>query len=214
MREEFHHQLADLGEELVAMSALTTTAMTRATRALLDADLELAETVISEDAEIDERGRRCETHACILLARQSPVARDLRAVVTAIKVGERIKRMGDLARHIAEIARLRHPQPVLPAELADPFVVMGRLALQTARRVTDTLAAPTGDCLSAQEHTDDDIDALHRMVLDRVCEADPPYPVQVGVDVALLARYYERFADQAVTVSKQLDYMVTGQKTR
>jgi phosphate transport system protein len=204
--------LAALRAQLVTMSTLTATAITRATRALLEADLALAETVISEDDEIGERGRRCETHACTLLARQTPVARDLRVVVTAIKAGERIERMGDLARHIAEITRLRHPHPVLPADLTSEFALMGQLAAQTAHRVMDTLFAPTGDCHSAQERTDDEIDRLHHVVLERICEADPAYPVQVGVDVALLARYYERFADQAVTVSKQLDYMVTGHK--
>ena len=195
------------------MSTLATAAMTRATRALLETDLALAKTVISADTELNERGRNCESHACDLLARQSPVAQDLRIVVTAIKAGERIERMGDLARHIAEIARLRHPHPVLPVQLREEFATMGRLAAQTAARVTDTLLAPTGECVAEQEHTDDEIDRLHHLVINQVGTADPPYPVQVGVDVALLARYYERFADQAVTVSKQLDYMVTGHKT-
>lgn len=194
------------------MSRLVSAAMAGATRALVQADLGLAETVIAEDNQIDHSGRRCEARACTMLALQAPVAGDLRVVVSAIKVAEKLERMGDLARHIAELTRMRHPDRVLPAALATPVERMGRLATDAAQRVTDTLTHPTGDRFADQDRADDAIDQLHRAVLDQALAADPPYPTQVGVDVALLARYVERFADQAVTVTKQLDYMVTGQK--
>jgi phosphate transport system protein len=210
MREAFHRDLAQLGDELVGMSSLATEAIRRATQALAEADLVLAEQVISADQELDVRGARCEEHACMLLALQGPVAGDLRMVVTALKVGEKIQRMGDLARHIAELARRRHPDSVLPPGLTGRFVEMGRLAAAASRRVEVALSEPTGDQFAEQDRADDTLDRLHAAVLDEVIGADPPYPTQVGVDVALLARFYERFADQAVAVTRQLDYAVEG----
>lgn len=210
MREVFLGELADLGEQLSQMAALTTIAITRATRALVEADLTLAEAVISQDAAIHERARRCEDRACVVLATQAPVARDLRLVVTTIKIAEKLERMGDLARHIAELARLRHPASALPPDLAARFSLIGRLATQASRRVENTLAEPTGDCLPAQDRADDAIDELQDAILDQLRAADPPYPMQAVVDVTLLARYFERFADQAVGVTKNLDYLVTG----
>jgi phosphate transport system protein len=211
MREIFHGQLAALGAELSTMCGLVCAAMERATRALLDTELVLAEQVITGDAEIDHRGARCEEHACTLLALQAPVAGDLRTVVMAIRVCERIARMGDLARHIAEIARLRHPHCAVPAELIGQFADMGALAIAACRDLEHLIAAPTGTHTPAQERADDHIDRLHRLVLEMISHADPPHPIQTGVDVALLARYFERFADQAVAITRQLDFVVTGE---
>jgi phosphate transport system protein len=214
VREVFHRELERLGHELACMCGLVGVAMEQATRALLNTDLALAEQVITTSAEISEQGERCEQHACTQLALQAPVAKDLRRVVTAIKAGERIARMGDLARHIAETTRLRHPHPAVPAELSDQFARMGRLAVQACRHVEDTIAAPAQVYLSVLECADDELDRLHREVLDAVAHTEPPYPVQVGVDVALLARYFERFADQAVSITRQLDYVLTGDMHR
>ena len=211
MSVAFHRDLAELRDELAAMSALATASIALATQALLDADLHLAEQVISADAELDERSARCEELACALLGQPAPGQRELRSVVAAIKVAEKVERMGDLARHVAELARRRHPSPVLPGDLRDRFALLGRLATDAGRRVEQALAAPTGDRLAEQELADDAIDQLRDELLDQVRRAEPPYLTQVGVDVALLARFYERFADQAVTVTRQLDYAVTGQ---
>lgn len=207
MRDSLHH---DLTGELVAMSGLATTAMARATDSLVRADLTLAERVITDDAELDQRSRRCEERACRLLAQQAPVAGALRAVVAAIKAAEKIERMGDLARHIAELVRMRHPDPVLPADLVADFARMGRLAVESGRHVEAALGRRTGDCLTEQERVDDQVDEAHRTVLARIRRSDLRYPVQTSVDAALLARYFERFADQAVGVAKQLDFAVTG----
>lgn len=211
MREIFHGELERLGAELAAMCGLVCSAMQHATRALLETDLFLAEQVITDDHEINQFGGRCEEHACALLALQAPVARDLRTVVTAIKAAEKLERMGDLARHVAEIARLRHPDPAVPAGLAAQFAEMGQLAVLTCQSVQQVIAAPSGTHSLIQERADDEIDRLHLEVLEAVREADPPYPVRVGVDVALLARYFERFADQGVSITRRLDWLVTGQ---
>lgn len=211
MREIFHGQLAQLGVELSTMCGLVRAAMEQATRALLDTELALAEQVIIGDAEIDHLGVRCEEQACALLALQAPVAGDLRTVVMAIRACERIARMGGLARHIAEIARLRHPNLAVPAELTEQFADMGTLAIAACRDLEHLIAAPTGTHTPAKERADDQIDRLHREVLEKISHADPPYPIQIGVDVALLARYFERFADQVVAVTRQLDFVVTGE---
>ncbi|GAA5166965.1 phosphate signaling complex protein PhoU [Pseudonocardia eucalypti] len=214
MRELFHGQLERLGDELADMAGLACTAMEQATRALLDTDSALAEQVVSIRVEIDQRGRRCEEHACVLLARQAPVARDLRVVVTAIRMSEMIGRMGQLAAHIAELVRLRHPNPVLPIELVGLFERMAELAVHESRLVEHTIAAPAGVHLPEIERLDDELDQIHGEVLGQVGRTDPPYPVQCGIDVALLARYVERFADQAVSVTRQLDYVATGHTHR
>lgn len=214
VREAFHGELSQLGAELAGLCKAVCSLMERAMRALLDADLVLAEQTITDDGKIHQTGRRVEEHAHTLLALQSPVAKDLRTVVTAIKAGERLERMGDLARHIAELARLRHPEPVVPAgELLDKFTEMGRLAVRACHEVEHAIMAAQ-PCSQARERADDQIDRLHREVLDVVSHAEPPYPVRVGVDVALLARYLERFGDQAVSVTRRLDYVLTGELSR
>lgn len=211
MREIFHGQLARLGAELVTAARMAATQLRHAMSALLDVDLRLAEQTITDDEQLHQLARRIEHHACELLVLQSPVASDLRTVVSAIRVGERLERMGDLARHVAELTRLRHPYPVVPAELADQFAEMGRLAARACLELEDVIVAPR---LSwrARDQADDHIDRLQREILDAVRTADPPYPVQAGVDVALLARYLERFGDQAVAITAQLDYVATGER--
>lgn len=210
MREVFHGELARLGAELAGLCAAACSSMNRAVRALLDVDLVQAEQVISDDTEIHWAGNRIEDHACTLLVLQAPVASELRTVVCAIRAGERLERMGDLARHVAEIARLRHPHPAVPAELADRFSEMGRLAVEAGLETEHAILAPR-PCWSARRAADDRLDRLHREVLDEVGRAEPSYSVQAGVDVALLARYIERFGDQAVSVTRLLDYVLTGQ---
>jgi phosphate transport system protein len=212
VREIFHGQLERLGADLAVMCGMVRQAMERATEALRNTDLVLAEQVISSDAEIDALAERCEEHASALLALQAPVARELRTVVTSIQAAEKLGRMGNLARHVAEVVRLRHPEPAAPAELLGNLVQMGELAAAACQRVQDAIAAPSHVLAPYQERADDETDRLQREVLDRVTTADPAYPVRVGVDVALLARYFERFADQAVTIARRLDFVVTGER--
>jgi phosphate transport system protein len=206
--------LADLGAQLTTMCGVAAAAMDHATQALLETDLVMAEQVITDDDALHVLGGRCEEQACLLLARQSPVARDLRLVVSALKAGERIVRMGDLACHVARIVRLRHPAPAVPDEFAEQFAEMGRLAVEACRDLQRTIADPTSICAEERERADDRTDELHQELLQRVGRADPPYSPTVGVDVALLARFFERYADQAVAVARQLDYVVTGEMPR
>lgn len=210
MRRVFHGELEAIGVELSMMCAHAADAMERATQALLQTDLVLAEQVISADAELDAARARCEEHAFRLLSLQAPVARDLRLVVTSIQAAEKIERMGDLARHVAEIARRRHPTCAVPADLTDRFTEMARLAVLASRGVQHIIASPTEEHFAEQGRADDRIDAMHRDVLVTVQRPGRPGAVRDGVDVALLARFIERFADQAVSVTRRLDYIVTG----
>jgi phosphate transport system protein len=210
VREIFHGQLEQLGADLERMCGLALDAMTHASQGLLNADLPMVEQVITDDARINELAAECDDHACSMLALQSPVARDLRTIVTAIKAAERIERMGDLAKHVAAIARLRHPEPAVPPQLADQFADMARCAIATSEHLQRSIAAPSGDDSAALVCADDRVDDFQREILDAVRASNPPYPIQTGVDVALLARYLERFSDQAVSVAKSLDYVVTG----
>jgi phosphate transport system protein len=211
VRELFQGELERLRADLALMCDLVAEAMRLATRALLDTDLHLSEQVISADDEVDQLSTRCEELTFSLLALQAPVAKDLRMVVTSMRAAEKIERMGDLASHIAVIARLRYPEPAVPDALTAKFAEMGRLGVQACERLRRAITAPTGSDWPTLVAADDKIDKLHREVLDAVSHADPPYPVRIGVDVALLTRYFERFGDQAVSITRRLDYAATGE---
>ncbi len=211
MRGNFHGELEQLGAGLTLMCELAADSMEQATRALLGTDLALAEQVISGDIRIDELRAQAEDDGYRLLLLQAPVARDLRLVVTGIRVAEKIERMGDLACHIAELARRRHPASAIAPEMVAGFTEMGRLAVQIARSVAQTIAHPLEEHAAQRERDDDRIDELQRELLAAAVHQNAgPDAVRIAVDVALLTRFYERFADQAVSVARRLDYIVTG----
>lgn len=212
MREPFHMELARLGTEVAGMCELVAQAMERATQALTDMDLTLAEQVISDDLEIDARRAECEDHAFQVLALQAPVARDLRVVVSTIYAADKVERMGDLARHIADVARRRHPQPAVPAELVGRFAEMGKLGARAARELGRVVVNPTTPRSEEMDRADDRTDQLERELLATLTSHDCDYDVRTAVDVALLARFYERFADQAVSVMRRIDFVVTGEQ--
>jgi phosphate transport system protein len=210
----FDGELAQLGVDLTAMCRLAGDAMERATEALVRADLALAERVIARDTELNALRARCEDRAYDLLALQAPVARDLRLLVAGLQAAERIERMGDLVCHVAEIVQRRHPRWAIPPELCDTFTEMGQLGVQAARAIEQTIANPLESQLPERDRADDRTDKLHRDLLSTITRKDCPYRVETGVDVALLARFYERFADQAVAVTRRLDFVVTGTTPR
>lgn len=211
MREEFRADLLEVGRLLVSMAEAVQTAMRRATVALLTADRVAAETVIANDHEIDELDRTVEDTVYDVLARQAPVASDLRLVVTALHIAADLERMGDLADHVAKTALRRHPSPAVPAELRG---VVGRMA-----EVADRMAAKIGRCLSSQDvvvaaeldRDDDAMDELHRHLLATLLGDDWPYGVETAIDGALLGRFYERYADHAVNAGRHVIYLVTGE---
>lgn len=210
MRELFHGNLEQLGSGLATMCGLAGDALDNAARALLHTDLALAEQVIDNDDAIDTHRARWAEHAEQLLALQSPVARDLRQVVTGLQIADKIERMGDLARHIAETVRRRHPESAIPDPVADQFTEMCRLAVGLARSVQYAITSPAQAQAEQRERDDDRVDQLHRTLLAALDDLTGPHPVRTAIDVALLARFVERFADQAVAISRRLDYIRTG----
>ncbi|MDT7580064.1 MAG: phosphate transport system protein [Pseudonocardiales bacterium] len=210
MRDQYQDQLAALADALADMCLQVATAMERATRALLEADLQLAEQVIAEDLRIDDLRTDAEEKAYGLLALQSPVATDLRVVIAAIHGAGDIERMGDLALHVAQAARRRHPQPVLPVEIAPYFAEMGRIGAALARKAADVMRTRDVETAATLEADDDAMDDLHRHIFSLLMAPSWAYGVGPAVDITLLGRFYERYADHAVTVARRVVYVVTG----
>jgi len=210
MRAVYHDELTGLVDTLVEMTNLAGSAMTRATTALLDADRELAETVIAADERIDRLQRDLEERSMQLLARQQPVATDLRVVVTALRMSSSLERMGDLARHVAKLARLRHPGAVVPAALRPTVLEMGQVAERIVAKAGSVIATRDVDLAVQMELDDDEMDRLHRTMFEQLLAADWDHPTEVAVDLTLCSRYYERFADHAVSVAKAVVFLVTG----
>ncbi|MGZ4532726.1 MAG: phosphate signaling complex protein PhoU [Mycobacteriaceae bacterium] len=210
MRVAYTEQLSDLAGELAAMCGLAELAMQRATQALLEADLPLAEQVISDDDHIDELAIACEDKAFALLALQAPVAGDLRTVVSAIHIVADIDRMGELALHVAKIARRRHPERVLPDEVRGYFIDMGHFAVSLAASAREVLVTRDLDRAALIEDEDDAMDDLHKHLFTVIMDREWPHGVATAVDVTLLGRFYERFADHAVEVARQVIFLVTG----
>jgi phosphate transport system protein len=179
-------------------------------RPLLDVDLGLAEQVVERDSEIDEFRACSEEKAYSLLALQSPVAGDLRFIVMRIHAAEKLERMGDLARHVAEQVRRAHPDSAVPADTRERFAEMGRLAVVAGHNVRQMIAEPGQTRYAELEEADDPIDTLEQSLLASVSSRDWEHGVRAGINVALLARFYERFGDQAVSIVRRLDYVVTG----
>ena len=211
MRDAYQEQLDDLADGLASMCAQVAEAMEKATRSLLEVDLQLAEEVISGDVRVDEVRAMAEEKAFALLALQAPVATDLRIVVSAIHGAGDIERMGDLALHVARAARRRHPQPVLPAEVRPYFAEMGRVGVQLALKAGDVIRTRDLAAAAELESDDDAMDDLHRHMFSVLMDPSWSHGVGPAVDITLLARFYERYADHAVAVARRIVYVVTGQ---
>lgn len=213
MREVFQQELQDVQERLTEIAGLVESAITRATQAFSDSDVALAEEVIADDEKIDLAANSLDEIAIDILARQAPVARDLRVVVTALRVSSSLERMGDMAEHIAQLARQRFPEKVVPKGLRSTFKEMGKHDVAMAQKLTRLLA--TEDiALSAEIRDEDDaVDELHASVFDFVLgEAWKGGPIDT-VDATLASRYHERFADHAVSIAKKVEYLATGDWT-
>jgi phosphate transport system protein len=211
MREEFQADLNEVSRLLVTMAEAVRAAMRKATTALLTADLKAAETVIERDAEVDLIYGQVETKVADTIARQAPVASDLRMVITALHISADLERMGDLAEHVAKTARRRHPSPAVPAELRPVFKRMAEVADRMAEKITTVLAEVNATRASELESDDDAMDQLERDLFKILLDDDWPYGAETAIDGALLGRFYERYADHAVNIGEQMIYLVTGQ---
>jgi phosphate transport system protein len=211
MRDAFHEELAHTSERLVEMTRLTGSAISRATTALLDADLALAESVIAADEQIDAIQRELDDTALDMLARQQPVATDLRIIVTGMRMSADLERMGDLARHVAKVARRRYPDSAVPPELRATVLQMGQVAERIVAKAGSVIAGNDVVAAVQLEQDDDEMDRLHREVFGALLGGSWDHGVEAAVDVTLVGRYYERFADHAVSVARRVVYLVTGE---
>ncbi|MGN6302039.1 MAG: phosphate signaling complex protein PhoU [Angustibacter sp.] len=210
MRSAFHDDLDHLSEQLVEMTRLTGSGMARATTALLDADLAIAESVIAADEEVDRIQRDLDELALDLLARQQPVATDLRTIVTAMRMSADLERMGDLARHVAKVARRRYPESAVPPALRATVLQMGQVAERIVAKAGSVIASKDVAQAVQLEQDDDEMDRLHRELFAQLLGGTWEHGMEAAVDITLVGRYYERFADHAVSVARRVVYLATG----
>ncbi|MUL43295.1 phosphate signaling complex protein PhoU [Streptomonospora sp. PA3] len=214
MRDTYHEELDSLSERLVEMTRLARHAVARATTALLDADLNAAQEVISGDEELNRLDEEIEASAFDLMARQQPVARDLRIIITSLHMAGDLERMGDHAVHIAKIARRRHPDSAIPAELRSTVLEMGHQAELLVIKAGEVVSERDAETALELDSDDDRMDKLRRRLLTRILDPNWQHGVEATMDVTLAGRFYERFGDHAVHVADNLVYMVTGERPK
>jgi phosphate transport system protein len=212
VRDQYHDELDAINASLVEITRLAGSAINRATQALLDADIQAAESVISGDAAIDQIYAEIENRAMELLARQQPVASDLRAIVTSLRMVADIERMGDLALHIARVARRRYPSPAIPAPLHSTVLEMGQVAQRIVTKCSSVIAGRDLELAAELERDDDAMDELHRRLFTVLLDPHWQGGIESAIDVTLCGRYYERFCDHAVSVARRVIFLVTGER--
>lgn len=211
MRDAYHDELDAITEQLVEMTSLVGSAISLTTQALLSSDLAVAEAVIDGDAAVDQLRESVERRTVDLIARQQPVASDLRALTTGLRIASDLERCGDLAVHVAKLARRRYPTCAVPAELQATIGEMGDVAAAIVEKAGAVVATRDADRAVELESDDDVMDALHKTLLLTMLAPEWHYGVDTAIDLALAGRYYERFADHAVSVARQVVYLVTGE---
>jgi phosphate transport system protein len=214
MRVEYDAELEDVSRVLVEMADEVRRAMGQATASLLGVDAEQAEEVISADAIVNGLRQRVEDRVYGLLARQSPVATDLRVLFTALHIATDLERMGDLAKHVAKIGLRRHPFPAVPEELISIVTDMAVVADRIAGKISAILAAPDPHDAAALEAEDDEMDRLNEGLFVLLLGAAWRHGVESAIDGAMLGRFYERYADHAVNAGRQMYFLVTGEPLR
>lgn len=210
MREVFQQSLDEVRVRLVEISELVTEAIEKATRAFGTSDVALAEEVIDNDSVIDDKAIELDELAIDILARQQPVASDLRTVVSALRISASLERMGDIAEHIAQLTRMRFPDRAIPKGLKGTFTKMGEIDVDVARKLTELLRTRDLDLAEQLRNEDDKLDELHVSVFEKVLSESWQGEAAATVDATLASRYHERFGDHAVSVAKKIVYLATG----
>jgi phosphate transport system protein len=211
MRNAFHDELDGIGTTLLQMAGLAKVAMNEATSALLTVDLGMAEKVIAADNVIDDIQHELDARTINLIARQQPVASDLRTLVTSLRMSADLERMGDLAHHVAKQARMRYPNSAVPAELVPTITAMGLVADKIVDKLSSVMEHRDTVRALEIETDDDEMDKLHRDLIGVLLSKDWSHGVETAIDMTLLGRYYERFADHAVSIARRVYFSVTGE---
>lgn len=196
---------------MIEMTRLVGRAMSHATQALLDADLQSAEKVIAEDEHLDAINAEVDERAFQLVALQQPVAGELRRLLSALRISSSLERMGDLAVHVAKTTRLRYPDSVAPVELRGVISDMGAVAQRIVHQTGAAMSSHSLEQAQRAVETDVQMDRLHREMFNIMLSPTWTHGVEAAVDMTLVSRFYERFADHAVTVNKRIVHVVTGE---
>ncbi len=210
-RKQFHEELDDLRTAIIHIAALVTDGIPRVTAVLLSDDLDEAQALIEHDDEIDYLSLANEEKSIRLMALQQPMASDLRRLVTALKLNGELERSGDLVTNIAKAARRIHGTTMTP-RLRGLVEAMSVEAVKLMRLAIDSYAEDDASLAAALDDLDDRLDSLNREFVEAILEAsaDDALDLQPAVQLALVARYYERIGDHAVNIGNQVQYMVTG----
>jgi phosphate transport system protein len=210
MREVFQTELKEVQTRLVEIAEDSTRVMELASKAFLTSDVTLADQALASADAINEKALSLDESVIRILARQSPVSRDLRILVSALRISASLERMGALAGHIAQIARFRFPGSAVPVALAATFQEMGELDIKLGHKVITLLKNTDLDLAKEIQAEDGRVDELHRQVFDVVLGEDWKENAMYTVDVTLASRYHERFADHVVDISSKVSYLTTG----
>lgn len=210
MRELFKQEMQQLGDDLEKQGREVARSMERAASSLKEANLALAEQVIDADKRIDALERNLDEMGISLLARQAPVAADLRTVVSALRISSTLERMGDLARHVAYVARGRYPDHVNEGPIYDLLVEMAEHATVVGARVAELLDTHDLSLAEKIEEEDSILDQLHQKSFALILDESLDTGRQEIVDTVLLARYMERFGDHGVSIARRITFLVTG----
>jgi phosphate transport system protein len=210
VRAEYDAELDDIRRILVVMADAARAAMSAATVSLLTIDPEVAQRVVSDDDAIDEHQRRLEDRVYDLLARQAPVASDLRLLFAALHIAADLERMGDLAAHVAKVGLRRSPAAAVPASLQSIIAKMAGVADKIAAKISAVLASPDAVDAATLGLDDDEMDRLNETLFVVLLGAAWRDGVESAIDGAMLGRFYERYADHAVNAGRHMYFLVTG----
>jgi phosphate transport system protein len=211
MRDIFHEELESITTDQLKMTGLVREAINSATTALLTADLQLAEKVIADDLIIDSIQQNLDERTINIMARQQPVASDLRRLVSSLRISADLERMGDLAHHIAKLARMRYPSVAVPGELVEVITEMGAAAARILEKMAVVLEFRDTNRALEIEKDDDEMDQLQRQLIAILLSPSWVHAVEAAVDMAFASRYYERFSDHAVSIAQRVYYTETGE---
>lgn len=211
IRKTFHHDLDEVRDDIVRLATMVTEALGNATQALLDGDLAVANVLIEGDDVLDALSLDIEERCYQLLALQQPMATDLRALVTALRMVAEIERSGDLVVNVMKATRRMYGADLDP-RVRGLIASMGREVHRLFRLSIDAYIDRDDDLASALDDMDDAVDALHADFIQSIFESheSTAMPLQTAVQLALVGRYYERIADHAVNIGERVRYMVTG----
>ena len=214
MRDIFNQELKQLGSDLETMARQVATAIERAAESLSNGDIIIAEQVIDADERINDLQRDIDDMCIMLLARQQPVAGDLRNVISALRMAQTLERQGDLARHVAAIARGRYPEPPVPEPVMGLILRMADAAVRAGQNTSRLVATRDLELAALIEAQDAELDALHRRSFTMILDPANDLTRQQVVDAVLMGRFLERFGDHSTSVARRVSYLVLGSLSR